>query len=204
MLFVSTVQAAAVTIPNTFTAGTTSSAAQVNANFTAVKTAVDDNFARVVPAGAMMPFAGASAPAGWLLCNGAAVSRTVTYADLFAAIGVAWGGGDGSTTFNVPDMRGRFARGVDAAAGNDPDAATRTASNAGGNTGDAVGSLQADDFKSHVHGDPYAQGGVGALRANALDPASVSVVNSTSYFTGSSGGSETRPKNVGVTYIIKY
>lgn len=58
------------------------------------------------PAGAMVMFGGASAPTGWLLCDGAAVSRT-TYAILFAAIGTTWGVGDGSTTFNVPDLRGR-------------------------------------------------------------------------------------------------
>lgn len=55
--------------------------------------------------------AGATAPPGWLVCNGAAVSRT-TYAGLFAAIGTTWGVGDGSTTFNVPDLRGRVPRGV--------------------------------------------------------------------------------------------
>jgi hypothetical protein len=56
-----------------------------------------------VPTGAVIPFAGASAPAGWLLCNGVAVSRA-TYAGLFAVIGTRWGIGDGATTFNVPDI----------------------------------------------------------------------------------------------------
>lgn len=60
----------------------------------------------LIPAGATMQYAGASAPAGWLLCSGQAVSRT-TYAGLFAAIGSAFGAGDGSTTFNLPDLRGR-------------------------------------------------------------------------------------------------
>lgn len=58
----------------------------------------------LIPPGSMQMFAGSSTPGGWLLCNGQAVSRT-TYADLFAAIGTTWGVGDGSTTFNVPDMR---------------------------------------------------------------------------------------------------
>lgn len=57
-----------------------------------------------VPTGAIMPFAGASAPSGYLLCNGAAVSRTA-YAALFSVIGTSYGSGDGSTTFNVPDLR---------------------------------------------------------------------------------------------------
>lgn len=60
----------------------------------------------VLPVGMMTPFAGSSAPTGWLLCDGSAVSRT-TYSALFTAIGTSYGSGDGSTTFNVPDMRGR-------------------------------------------------------------------------------------------------
>lgn len=56
--------------------------------------------------GIILAYGGSSAPAGFLLCDGSAVSRT-TYADLFAAIGTTWGVGDGSTTFNVPDLRGR-------------------------------------------------------------------------------------------------
>jgi microcystin-dependent protein len=61
--------------------------------------------------GMIFPYAGATAPTGFLLCDGAAVSRT-TYADLFALIGTTYGAGDGSTTFNVPDLRGRFAIGA--------------------------------------------------------------------------------------------
>jgi microcystin-dependent protein len=58
-----------------------------------------------------MPFAGSVAPEGYLLCDGSAVSRT-DYADLFAAIGTVYGAGDGSTTFNVPDLSGRVVLGV--------------------------------------------------------------------------------------------
>lgn len=65
------------------------------------------------PAGALMDFAMALPPAGWLVCDGQPVSRT-TYADLFAAIGTLWGAGDGSTTFNVPQMMSRFRRHRDA------------------------------------------------------------------------------------------
>mgnify|MGYP001602990561 CR=1 FL=1 len=60
-----------------------------------------------LPAGIMFPYAGASVPSGYLLCDGSAVSRTA-YAALFAALGVAWGIGDGLTTFNLPDMRQRM------------------------------------------------------------------------------------------------
>jgi hypothetical protein len=153
----------------------------------------------IMPSGIIMPFAGATAPAGYLTCDGTDVSRT-TYAALFAAIGTSWGVGDGSTTFNLPDLRGRFMRGVDGGAGNDPDAAGRTALN-GGATGDNVGSYQNDDVGPHDH------------------PISVSLIDSSSGTDGGSGsgtwgisspntdfnsGLETRPKNANVNYIIKY
>ena len=67
----------------------------------------------VMPVGCVIPFAGAAAPTGWLLCQGQAVSRT-TYAQLFSVIGTTYGSGDGSTTFNLPNMRGRVAVGSDA------------------------------------------------------------------------------------------
>lgn len=68
--------------------------------------------ASLVPAGTVVSFAGASAPSGWLLCAGQAVSRT-TFATLFSAIGTTHGVGDGTSTFNVPDLRGRTVAGVD-------------------------------------------------------------------------------------------
>lgn len=82
-------------------------------------------------------FARSSAPTGWLKCNGAAVSRT-TYAVLFANIGIGYGAGDGSTTFNLPDMRGLFARGWDDGRGFDP--------------GRAFGNYQASQNLWHSHG----------------------------------------------------
>lgn len=71
-----------------------------------------DDLAGMIPSGAVMYFAGQTAPAGWLKANGAAVSRTA-YAALFAAIGTTYGTGDGRTTFNLPDLRGEFVRGWD-------------------------------------------------------------------------------------------
>lgn len=65
-----------------------------------------------VPSGTVLDFAGSTLPAGYLLCSGQAVSRT-TYSRLFAVIGSTWGNGDGSTTFNVPDLRGRATFGKD-------------------------------------------------------------------------------------------
>ena len=63
------------------------------------------------PTGSLAAFAGTTVPSGWLLCNGANVSRT-TYSKLFAAIGTKWGAGDGSTTFTLPNCDGRFLEGT--------------------------------------------------------------------------------------------
>ena len=90
----------------------------------------------VTPSGIIQTFGSVDAPNGWLKCEGQAVSRT-TYASLFAAIGTTFGSGNGSTTFNLPDMRGYFARGFDAGAGVDP--------------GRVFGSAQTDAFQGHWH-----------------------------------------------------
>jgi microcystin-dependent protein len=73
--------------------------------------AVAPGGATPVPTGALLPYTNAAAPTGFLLCDGAAVSRT-TYAALFAVCGTTYGIGNGSTTFNVPDLRGRLPTGV--------------------------------------------------------------------------------------------
>ena len=73
--------------------------------------AVREALTSLIPAGTMILFGGTSTPSGWFWCDGSAYSRT-TYAALFAAIGTTWGVGDGSTTFNVPDLRGRAPIGV--------------------------------------------------------------------------------------------
>jgi microcystin-dependent protein len=80
-------------------------------------------------------------PPGWLLCDGSAISRT-TYSELFQAIGTSSGAGDGQDTFNLPDYRGSFLRGLDDGTGRDKYAAARHAAAAGGNTGDQIGSAE--------------------------------------------------------------
>ncbi|MBI5219740.1 MAG: tail fiber protein [Bacteroidia bacterium] len=160
-----------------------------------------------------MPFAGTTAPTGYLLCDGSAVSRT-TYAALFAAMGTAYGSGDGSTTYNLPDLRGRFLRGVDGTAGSDPDKTSRTASGTGGNTGNNVGSLQGNSIASHSHallinlnaGSAYGSS-VTYLAGGTQnsEPFWYTFSNSSNTVSiQSSGGNETRPINVYVNYIIKY
>lgn len=69
--------------------------------------------ALLMPVGALLPYAGSAAPGGYLLCDGSAVSRSI-YADLFTSLGTVYGVGNGTTTFNLPDLRGKFALGVNA------------------------------------------------------------------------------------------
>ena len=98
-----------------------------------------------VPVGAIVPFAGdadsLTGQGAFLPCDGRAVPVS-EYPDLFAVLGVRWGAGPDAGQFCLPDLRGRFLRGVDGGSGRDPDAAGRTASAAGGHTGDRVGSVQ--------------------------------------------------------------
>jgi microcystin-dependent protein len=72
---------------------------------------IDSFLRQIVPAGAVMPYAGSSAPDGFLMCDGSAVSRTA-FAGLFLAINTTFGPGNGTSTFNVPDLRDRFLAGV--------------------------------------------------------------------------------------------
>lgn len=104
------------------------------------------------PPGMLAPFAGSSAPTGWLLCDGAAVSRS-TYANLFAAIGTAYGAGNGTSTFNVPDMRGRTPVGRNA--GSFP-----TLGDTGGAESVTLTAAQSG-LPSHGHGASGSTGGAG-------------------------------------------
>lgn len=95
----------------------------------------------LAPAGVVLPFAGASAPTGWLLCFGQTVSRT-TYAALFTALGTAYGAGDGSTTFALPDLRGRIPGGKDNMGGSAASRLTTAGSGVDGTTLGAAGGAQ--------------------------------------------------------------
>ncbi len=170
--------------------------------------------------GEIKPFAFASAPSGWLECNGTDVGR-LTYVKLFDAIGTAHGAGDGSTSFSLPDYRGRFLRGWDHGAGRDADSGSRTALDTGGNTGDTIGSLQADALESHHHftlasdtvtttpGAPTATtSGAFAATTHSISADFEYVIQRTATpadvgLSSDTGGSETRPANVNVLYCIK-
>lgn len=160
---------------------------------------VDDG---VIPPGVIWMYSGTVNPSGWLGCSGEEVSRTI-YANLFAAIGTTYGQGNGTTTFTLPDLRGRFIRGSDnmglGPAGRDPDAATRTAMATGGNTGANVGSIQGDQNKAHTHS--YFRPNFENINT-AADAGSVATGDDAAV-TGSEGG-ESRPINVNMNFIIKY
>tara|TARA_R100001440_G_scaffold32199_1_gene50773 strand:+ start:173 stop:1324 length:1152 start_codon:yes stop_codon:yes gene_type:complete len=183
-----------------------------------------------VPSGAVFCIAVASVPSGYLECNGAAVSRT-TYAALFAVIGTQYGAGNGSSTFNIPDLRGEFIRGFDNGKGTD--------------SGRSIASSQSDQNKQHNHsasgsvGDhrhayAFAQGSGGGVGNDFAGSGINSVTQSggrlaeleqgggndgqdlrgftantdntqpsLSVSVGNDGGGETRPRNIAMMYVIK-
>ena len=134
-------------------------------------------------AGAVQYFARQVAPEGWLKADGSAVLRT-QYAKLFDAVGTIFGTGDGSTTFNLPDLRGEFVRGLDDGRGVD---INRT-----------LGSWQKDELASHQHTFPAGDiiTGGPALQANRT-----SMLEAHTTYVG---GTETRPRNVALLAYIKY
>ena len=178
-----------------------------------------------VPVGSVFNLATTTVPTGFLECNGAAISRS-TYASLFAAISTTWGSGDGSSTFNLPDLRGQFVRGWDNSAGVD--------------SGRSFASSQSDQNKSHNHsitdsghfhhafrsgnaGErqhnsnlsssnfPSSGTGAGNLNEayNIVSKTSEANVGKTSNETtgisiSNDGGTEVRVKNYALMYVIKF
>ncbi|MDQ3914768.1 MAG: phage tail protein [Actinomycetota bacterium] len=188
--------------------------------------------ADVIPVGAIVAFAGPLTTVdegkwlesqGWMLCDG----RTLTkkdYIDLFLSIEGNFGGSGGlSGTFNLPDLRGRFPRGVSLGSGADPNATTRTESAAGGQDGDLAGSLQmgatalpANPFVTandgeHSHAAQHAPIGNNAY---PIAGSRYGLWNSGSVTTNSAGAhthtittgfdKESRPPNRYVNFIIKF
>lgn len=169
---------------------------------------VDEALGRFTPTGssdtgAVTFFARNSAPAGWLKANGAAVSRT-TYAALFSAIGTTFGAGDGSTTFNLPDLRGEFPRGWDDARGVD--------------SARVFGSAQTDAFQGHYHNLRLSDGtqvgydgggGAGTANLRADGTPATPYAQAQEVLTNGTNGtprtaSETRPRNIALLACIKF
>lgn len=164
-----------------------------------------------VPSGAVMYFAMNSAPAGWLKCNGAAVSRT-TYAALFAAIGTTFGAGDGSTTFTLPDLRGEFMRAWDDGRGVDSGRVFGSAQGSQNLSHSHSGSTSTDGSHTHsqiVYGSGSSISGPIPDTQPFYTSASSAVAtgaagsHSHSLSISSSGGSEARPRNIALLACIK-
>jgi phage-related tail fiber protein len=134
-------------------------------------------------AGEVAYFAMSTAPSGYLKANGAAISRS-SYLTLFNAIGTTFGIGDGSTTFNLPDLRGEFLRGWDDSRGVD--------------SGRGFGSFQTDEFRSHTHSFAVYNG------SSFSGPFSQGTSFSRNQATSSAGGTETRPRNIALLACIKF
>ena len=203
----------------TMTGDLTLSGAPTANNMAATKKYVDDEISGIpaatdqTPAGTVIYSARSTAPTGYLKANGAAVSRT-TYSDLFSAIGTTYGAGDGSTTFNVPDLRGEFLRGLDDSRGVD--------------SGRTLGSAQGSQNLQHNHSasanssvsDPgHAHGYVAAIvsadtesgsgdgeafnQNRTTNSATTGISVTTTVTVNNAGGSEARPRNIALLACIK-
>lgn len=166
------------------------------------------NAASGIKPGTVTYFAASAAPAGWLKANGAAVSRAI-YAGLFAAIGTTYGVGDGATTFNLPDLRGEFVRGLDEGRGADG--------------GRVMGSYQADALQNITGTIAFHGAGIGTVLNGFNGAFTASALQANQYHTNSATAganswgqadfnaanvarvdAETRPRNIAMLACIKY
>lgn len=185
----------------------------------------------LIPLGSVLPFAGAAAPTGFLLCYGQAVSRT-TYAALFGVIGATYGAGDGSTTFNLPDLRGRVIAGKDNMGGT---SANRLTGQSGGLDGDVLGATggaethtlseaqlaahthtftgaalpthtHSDSGGGGVHGPGYEEGpntSIGVATSTTTGAASAGTPSGTNSSTGGGSAHNNVQPTIVFNYIIK-
>lgn len=172
-----------------------------------------------IPTGTIAAFGGEQSqiPHGWLLCNGDILNKS-NNPQLYKAIGIAWGKGDGTLgSFNLPNLQGLFLRGVNGRDGRDPDAEWRVDLGNGGNTGNNVGSLQQDALQIHQHQllvypkviDETNETSGGA--SEGYPSAKVDSINTTGPLVPADNSppamarsaTETRPVNAYVYYIIK-
>lgn len=158
------------------------------------------------PPGVIFAYAGTSCPAHSVAADGSSVLRAGQYANLFAVASTSFGTADG-THFNYPDLRGKFVRGVDGSASNDPDHGSRAVCNTGGATNNNVGSCQSFALEQHTHnvrvdGNYNGNGGFIAgtgdgTTGNQQQPWATTIVSGTV-------STEDRPLNVYVLYCMWY
>lgn len=176
--------------------------------------------AALIPTGLTSPYAGSTAPSGWLICDGSAISRT-TYAALFAIVGTTYGIGNGSTTFNLPDLRDRTVRGksgsttLGATAGNDAVTLTLAQIDHQHTTGriESDSGATADDFRFLISSDAdFADSGQGqqlegsiGLERGAISAHSgaFSITSAAKVLGANDPVDITTPHQV-LNYIIKY
>ena len=171
----------------------------------AVLTATQTNTDLANPTGVMAPYAGATAPTGWLLCDGTAVSRT-TYAALFAITSTTYGVGDGTSTFNVPDLRGRIPVGAGTGAQN---GGSGTGAISGGTalTARTRGAFAGDErLQDHTHITPGSRLGTlytaGGSQLNGWNAPALSGDPTGNPTNGGGSGGNTQPFVV-FNYIVK-
>lgn len=183
-----------------------------NTNHIATTAWVNSKISAGLPAGVVVPFGGKTAPSGWLRCDGSAVSRT-TYAALFAAIGTLYGAGDGSTTFNLPNLTGRVPFGMigdyigKSTEGVLPNITGKFMIGATNNTNDYTGGILGTEgaFSSDWSASNHSLGGGSGYTTNrrAIFDAS----RSSALYNGAAGwygGAKVIPASTGMTYCIKY
>lgn len=170
--------------------------------FAAFKSAMDNSMTMAQniggPIGSVTAFAGAAAPAGWMICNGALVT-VAAYPALYAVIGTTYGTSNPGVNFALPDLRGRFVRGFDAGAGVDP--------------ARVLGSVQADAVRSHIHKNGVADGGTAGFvyggTTDDMPGAATQTIDTAATarthqgLTSAFGGTETRPVNMAMNHIIR-
>ena len=165
----------------------------------------------LMPAGTVVPYAGASTPANWLLCAGQAVSRS-TYSTLYAALGTTYGTGDGSTTFNLPDLRGRTVAGKDNMNGSAEGRLTSgSAAAIDGATLGAAGGAQEHTLTAAQSGLPAHTHGTGMRLSNSTHsngsgntPSTVDDLLNTSGVTGGSQSASSAHTNTQPTIVLNY
>lgn len=178
------------------------------------KVSTQNDLTSLLPAGSIIPFAGSNIPAGYLLCNGAAVSRT-TYANLFGVISTLYGAGDGSTTFNLPDLRDRFLEGAGTNA-----VGTKLEAGLPNITGEMGDTNNAPDKGLEFLGeliDPDIQTGALFVSTEKITRRWISGTDFTGTFNKSicfdafrsnaiysNGNATIQPKSMSVQYLIKY
>jgi microcystin-dependent protein len=156
-------------------------------------------------------YGGAAAPTGWLLCDGAAISRA-TYAALFAVVGTVFGAGDGSTTFNILDLRGRLALGKDNMGGSSANRVTATeADNLGQGSGAENHTLVVGEMPAHTHRERHNAGDAFEFFASGGSnydvQATAATTNTVPRTTGSFGGGgahNNMPPYLTLNFIIAY